>query len=68
MKIKVSEVAPVTSRRYPYSHRVEVFGPEPPAPAVSAWLKENAIPHTQIGLGVYYLNKQNTKWLLLRWS
>ena len=68
MKIKVNEVAPVTRQRYPYSHRVEVYADALAHDKVSAWLEENSIPHTQTGWGVYYLNKPNTEWLLLKWS
>ena len=68
MKIKVSEVIPVTSQRYPYSHRVEVSADALASDKVSAWLKENSIPHTQTGWGVYYLNRACAEWLLMRWS
>lgn len=68
MKIKVTEVIPVTSQRYPYSHRVEVYDDALASDKVSAWLEENSIPHTQTGWGVYYLNLANTEWLLMRWA
>lgn len=68
MKIKVDEVIPATSRRYPYSHRVEVSADALAADKVSEWLNENAIPHCQTKWGVFYLNKPNTEWLLLKWS
>jgi len=68
MKIKVKELAPFTTQRYPYTHRVEVSADALASDKVSAWLNENKIPHSQIGWGVYYLRKDHVSWLVLRWS
>lgn len=68
MKIKVDEVCLHTSQRYPYTHRVEVNADARASDKVGAWLRENDIPHCQLGWGVFYLNKPNTEWLLMRWS
>lgn len=68
MKIKVSEVIPWVSERYPYTHRVEVSADALASDKVSEWLNDNNIPHTQTGWGVYYLRKDAVPWLLLRWS
>ncbi len=66
MNISITEVIPRTSERYPYSHRVQVDLGE--GYKVAEWLDENKIPHTRMGSIVFYLNKENTAWLLLRWS
>ena len=68
MNIKVTEVIPQVSKKYPYTHRVEVSADALASDKVSAWLNENSIPHTQIGWGVYYLRKDHMTWLILRWS
>lgn len=76
MNIKVDEIAPDTTRRYNYTHRVEVAAgrlatwPDDADSVVqvASWLNEHKIPHTRLKPNVFYLSKQNTEWLLLRWS
>ena len=68
MNIRVSEVIQKVTQMYPYTHRVEVNADAFASDKVSDWLRENDIPHCQIGWGVFYLNKPNTEWLLMRWS
>ena len=68
MKIKVTDLGYVPTRQYPYTYRAEVSGETMDSVEVSNWLTDNKIPHTQTAWGVFYLNKQNTEWLLLRWS
>lgn len=65
MQIKVTEVIPIVSERYPYSHRVEVSGD---SVNVSTWLDENHIPYVTTDWGVYYLRSDHVNWLLLKWS
>lgn len=68
MRIKVSEVIPQLSTRYPYTHRVEVDGDALAADKVTAWLKESEIHYCGMGWGVYYLDSKATNMLVLRWS
>jgi hypothetical protein len=68
MKIEVKDLYFKLSQQYPYNYRVEVSADALAADKVSAWLKENSIPHTQTGWGVYYMNKPGVEWLLMRWA
>jgi len=68
MKIKVNELILKVSQQYPYNYRVEVRADALASDKVTEWLNENAIPHCQIGWGVFYLEKKYVEWLLLRWS
>lgn len=68
MKIEVNELSSHGTERYPYTHRVKLSGDALASDKVSAWLKQNNIPHTQTGWGVYYLRKYAAEWLMLRWS
>jgi hypothetical protein len=73
MQIKVNQIIQAASERYPYTHRVELLSDNHTEHwinnnTVSDWLNENSIPHTQTGRGVFYLNSEDTSWLLLRWT
>jgi len=68
MNIKVTEVIPAVSQRYPYSHRVEVSADAFAADKVSSWMNANNIPYTSTSWGVYYMKKSDVEWLVLRWS
>ncbi len=68
MKIKVTDLGYTPTKQYPYTYRAEVSGEVMDALDVSNWLNDNKIPYTQTAWGVFYLNKQNIEWLLLRWS
>ena len=67
MNIEVKKILTRPTERFPYTHRVEVSADALASDKVSEWLNENKIPHTQTGWGIFYLNKANTEWLLLRW-
>lgn len=49
-----------------YTHRVE-FSKDVDI-KVCDWLNVNKIPHTRIGHNIFYLNKENAGWLLMRWG
>lgn len=67
MEVKVTEVLVATDhKKYPYTHRVEI--PYDISIDVCGWLSENKIKHTRIGYNIFYLNKQNAGWLLMRWG
>lgn len=69
MKIKVDEVAPVVSQRYPYTHRVEVTASaDHTIKQVTEWLDSTKINYVSTGWGVFYLGPQDTSTFLLRWS
>lgn len=68
MNIKINEVAPHVTKRYPYTHRVEVSADALAADKVRAWLDENEINYVSTSWGVYYLRKDHVEWLVLRWS
>lgn len=68
IKIKVKDLGYIPTKQYPYTYRVELSGEVMDAVEVTDWLHDNEIPHTQTSWGVFYLNKQNVEWLLLRWS
>lgn len=68
MKIKVQEIIPRATERYPYTHRVEVDGDALAADKVSKWLMDNNIPHIKGPWGVYYLRQDHVVFLLLKWS
>lgn len=68
MKIRVDQVAPIVTQRYPYTHRVEVSGDTRAADKVVAWLEQTGFGYTTTSWGVYYLGPKATAALLLRWS
>lgn len=68
MNIEVKQIELRESDRYPYTHRVQVEYDAMDDDEVGKWLREQEIPHTQTGWGIFYLNKANTEWLILRWS
>lgn len=68
MKIKVNEVAPIVSQRYPYTHRVEITAnTDRITNQVSEWLDSTGINYVSPSWGVFYLGPQDTSMLLLRW-
>ena len=68
MKIKVDEVAPVVSQRYPYTHRVEITAnADCITNQVVEWLDSAEINYVSTSWGVFYLGPQDTAMLLLRW-
>lgn len=68
MKIDITQLDLVSTRRYPYTHRVEVSGDALAADKVSTWLQENDIQYIPMSWGVYYLQKKDLTMFLLRWS
>ena len=68
MKIHVSRVAPAVTKKYPYTHRVEVSADALAADKVRAWLDETGFQYVSTSWGVYYLDPKATGMLLLRWS
>ena len=68
MNIRIDQVAPRVSQKYPFTHRVQVDGDAIASDRVSTWLKECNIEYVQTGWGVYYLGPADTELLLLRWS
>ena len=68
MNIKVDQVAPKVTERYPYTHRVEVSADAQAADKVRAWLDQNGFDYVTTSWGVYYLTSEGTMALLLRWS
>lgn len=68
MNIRVDEVAPGVSDKYPYTHRVEIGDLEGYVKVLD-WINANDISACVIGHSqAIYLNTQSTEWLLLRWS
>jgi hypothetical protein len=68
MKLDIKEIILREGEQYPYSHRVEVSADAFVPIKIAKWLEENSIPHTQTAWNVFYMNKKNTEWLILRWS
>jgi hypothetical protein len=68
MQIRVEEVAPVVTKTYPYTHRVEING-STEYQQVLDWIDENKIRACALVQSrSIYLNDKDTNWLLLRWS
>lgn len=68
MKIDVKQVLTNPSSGYPYTHRIEIITNHNDIIEINDWLYKNNIPHTQTGLGVYYLRSDAVQWFVLRWS
>ena len=68
MNIKVDQVIPAVTRKYPYTHRVEVSGDALAADKVRAWLDENGLHYVTTSWGVFFLNPKATSMLILKWS
>lgn len=68
MKFKVDEVIPAVTKKYPYTHRVEVLGEAFAADKVRAWLDETGFHYVSTSWGVYYLGPKATSMLVLRWA
>ena len=68
MKIRVDQVALAVSRKYPYTHRVEVSADASAADKIRAWLDETGFHYVSTSWGVYYLDPRATSMLVLRWS
>ena len=68
MRIEVKDLMIHKSKRYPYTHRVDVREDAFASEKISAWLDDNKIPYTRVGWNNFYLTKEGAAWLLLRWA
>ena len=66
MNIDVKQLSLKVSDRYPYTHRVQVWGDA--ADKVTKWLKESEIRYSNPGWGVFYLDPNATNLLILKWK
>jgi hypothetical protein len=66
MKLEVTDLGYRESKRYPYSHRVEILETDK-IEEVRNWVYNTNIPHSYIG-SVFYFSKKDLIPFLLRWS
>lgn len=68
MLIRVDEVAPNVTKKYPYTHRVQIDYLTDYI-RVLDWITDNNIESCMFSDSqAIYLNSTDTEWLLLRWS
>lgn len=67
MIIKITEVIPAVSQKYPFTHRVEPVCDQNKWEEINDWLENNNIACIAVGRAVY-LNPKNTALFSLRWS
>ena len=68
MRFSVIEVAPYVTKKYPYTHRMEILTDLAKSHNIYDWLVDNNMPFTRTSAYVFYLREDAVEWIMLKWS
>lgn len=67
MRLKIIEAAPITTKEYGYTHRIEVDD-SLNTDEIGVWLTVNNVSYSRVSYNVYYLGSKDSMAFILRWG